>query len=70
VPGGDGEDEDDSSKEQFQGISKQALAGKVSASRGIGIAKMITSHLHAAAKTEKGTEPDGKVGNLEKKKIS
>jgi Rod binding domain-containing protein len=70
VPGGDGEDEDDSSKEQFQGISMQALAGKLSASGGIGIAKMISSHLHAAAKTEKGTESPGKAEISEKKRIS
>ena len=70
VPGGGGEDDDDSGKDQFQGISMQALAGKLSASGGIGIAKMISSHLHAAAKTEKGTESDGKAENSGKKKIS
>jgi Rod binding domain-containing protein len=71
VPGGDGQDDDsDSGKDQFQGISMQALAGKLSASGGIGIAKMISSHLHAAAKTEKGTESAGKAEISEKKKIS
>jgi Rod binding domain-containing protein len=70
VPGGDGEDDDDSSKDQFQGISMQALAGKLTASGGIGIAKMISSHLHAADKTEKGTGSDGKAEISEKKKIS
>jgi len=51
VPGGDGEDgdDDDSSKDQFQGIAMQALAGSLTASGGIGIAKMITQHLHDAA---------------------
>ena len=49
VPGGDGEDDDDSSKDQFQGIAMQALAGSLTASGGIGIAKMITQHLHSAS---------------------
>jgi Rod binding domain-containing protein len=71
VPGGDGEDEDDSGKEQFQGISMQALAGKLTASGGIGIAKMISSHLHAAAdKAVKAADPTGKEEISEKKKIS
>jgi Rod binding domain-containing protein len=70
VPGGDGEDDDDSSKDQFQGISMQALAGKLTASGGIGIAKMISSHLHAADKTEKPAGSDGKAEIFGKKKIS
>jgi Rod binding domain-containing protein len=71
VPGGDEEDEgDDSGKDQFQGISMQALAGKLSASGGIGIAKMISSHLHAAEKTVKGTEPTEKAQISEKKRVS
>jgi len=49
VPGGDGEDDDDSSKDQFQGIAMQALAGSLTASGGIGIAKMITQRLHAVS---------------------
>ena len=49
VPGGGGEDDDDSSKDQFQGIAMQALAGSLTASGGIGIAKMITQHLHEAS---------------------
>ncbi len=49
VPGGDGEDDDDSSKDQFQGIAMQALAGSLTASGGIGIARMITKHLHSAS---------------------
>jgi Rod binding domain-containing protein len=49
VPGGDGADDDDSSKDQFQGIAMQALAGSLTASGGIGIARMITKNLHAAA---------------------
>jgi len=49
VPGGDGTDDDDSSKDQFQGIAMQALAGSLTASGGIGIANMITKSLHKAA---------------------
>ena len=50
VPGGDGEDDDAG---QFQGIAMQALAGSLTASGGIGIARMITrslqDHSHAEA---------------------
>jgi Rod binding domain-containing protein len=52
VPGGDGENDGDSGKDQFQGIAMQAMAGSLTANGGIGIAKMITSHLHAAADKE------------------
>jgi Rod binding domain-containing protein len=44
-----GEDEDgdlDSGKQQFQGIAMQSLGTAMTASGGIGIAKMITSYLH------------------------
>lgn len=54
VPGGDGEEDDDSSKDQFQGIAMQALAGSLTASGGIGIAKMITEHLRSAAGAPQG----------------
>lgn len=50
-----GEDEDgdlESGKQQFQGIAMQALGTAMSASGGIGIAKMISSYLHK--KDEKG----------------
>jgi Rod binding domain-containing protein len=60
VPGGDGQDDDDDSgKDQFQGISMQALAGSLTASGGIGIAKMITSNLRASAqhKSESADAP-------------
>jgi Rod binding domain-containing protein len=62
VPGGDGEDgdDDDSSKDQFQGIAMQALAGSLTASGGIGIAKMITQHLHDAAAEPR--DPAGQGG--------
>lgn len=52
VPGGDGEEDDDSSKDQFQGIAMQALAGSLTASGGIGIARMITQRLHAASQPQ------------------
>jgi len=52
VPGGDQEDDDDTSKDQFQGIAMQALAGSMTASGGIGIAKMIAQSLHAAAQKD------------------
>lgn len=54
VPGGDGDDDDDTSKDQFQGIAMQALAGCLTASGGIGIAKMITQHLHSASEGSSG----------------
>lgn len=47
VPGGDGQGDDDSSKDQFQGIAMQALAGSLTASGGIGIAKMISNSLRS-----------------------
>ena len=53
VPGGDEDDDGGSGKDQFQGIAMQAMAGSLTASGGIGIAKMITSHLHSAADSEK-----------------
>ncbi len=65
VPGGDGEGDDDSSKDQFQGIAMQALAGSLTASGGIGIAKMITKHLHAA---DKGADATDSVADAPKKK--
>ena len=60
VPGGDGED-DDSGSGQFQGIAMQALAGSLTASGGIGIAKMITRSLqdHTHIQPD-GTAKDGK----------
>lgn len=47
VPGGDGQEDDDGSKDQFQGMAMQALAGSLTASGGIGIAQMITRSLRA-----------------------
>jgi Rod binding domain-containing protein len=44
-------------QDQFQGIAMQALAGSLTKSGGIGIAKMITEHLRSAAETESGPKP-------------
>ncbi|WP_263372889.1 hypothetical protein [Granulicella aggregans] len=64
VPGGDGQDEDDDSgKDQFQGIAMQALAGSLTASGGIGIAKMITANLHKASDHKDASIAATKVGN-------
>lgn len=66
VPGGDGEEDDeDSGKDQFQGIAMQALAGSFTASGGIGISKMITSALRARqhpAGTAEGAEGHSDAG--------
>ena len=63
VPGGDGNDEDDDSgKDQFSGISMQALAGSFTASGGIGIAKMITTNLRKSSHNESTPEAATKVG--------
>jgi Rod binding domain-containing protein len=55
VPGGDQDDDADAGKDQFQGIAMQALAGSLTRSGGVGIAKMITQHLQRA--TEPGETP-------------
>jgi Rod binding domain-containing protein len=55
VPGGDGQEDDaDAGKDQFQGLAMQSLATSLTASGGIGIAKMITKHLLASS--EKATD--------------
>ena len=61
VPGGDGVDDDDAGKDQFQGLAMQSLAGSLTASGGIGIAKMITKHLFASSKNAEGTAADSSV---------
>ena len=45
VPGGDGQEDQDPGKDQFQGIAMQALAGSLTASGGIGIARLVTNSL-------------------------
>lgn len=70
VPGGDGQDEDDDSgKDQFQGIAMQALAGSLTSSGGIGIAKMITSNLHKAADHKDESAAATKVEGSAKAKV-
>ena len=64
VPGGDGEDDDDSSKDQFQGIAMQALGSSLTASGGIGIAKMIAQHLHKAPHQQAAPGESSKAGEL------
>jgi len=64
VPGGDGEDDGESGRDQFQGIAMQALAGSLTKSGGIGIAKMITQHLHSAADAEKAHEATPEADHL------
>lgn len=46
VPGGD--DDEDSGKEQFQGMAMQSLGASLTAAGGIGIAKIISAQLHKA----------------------
>ena len=52
VPGGDQDDDEDPGKGQFQSMAMQSLAGSLTASGGIGIAKTIIDHLHTAAQPE------------------
>jgi len=52
LPGGDGDEDGDSGKDQFQGIAMQALGTSLTASGGIGIAKMIVKNLHKAEDDE------------------
>lgn len=47
VPGGDGQGDEDTTKDQFQGIAMQALAGSLTASGGVGIARTITESLRS-----------------------
>jgi len=48
LPGGDEDGDEDSGKEQFQGIAMQSLGAAMTNSGGIGIAKMISKQLHKA----------------------
>jgi Rod binding domain-containing protein len=60
VPGGDDDDDADAGKEQLQAIAMQSLATSMTASGGIGIAKIIASHLHKAeeAREAKASESE------------
>ena len=61
LPGAEEEEDGDSGKEQFQGIAMQSLGASLTASGGIGIAKMIAKSLHktedARVERESGTHP-------------
>jgi Rod binding domain-containing protein len=48
VPGGDGDDDADSGKDQYQGIAMQSMGASMTAAGGIGIAKVISTQLHKA----------------------
>lgn len=56
LPGSDDGDDADSGKEQFQGIAMQSLGASMTASGGIGIAKMIAESLHKAEDARAGQE--------------
>jgi len=49
APGGEDEDSEEGNRDQFLGMAMQQLAGSLTASGGIGISKMIVSHLEAAS---------------------
>jgi len=56
VPGSDPDEANDPGHDQFQSISCQFLAEALSKAGGIGIASMISKHLHAV---EASRNPDG-----------
>ncbi len=56
LPGSDDGDDDDSGKEQFMGIAMQSMGASLTASGGIGIAKMIANSLHKAEDARAGQE--------------
>jgi len=68
VPGAD-DDEDAGAREQMMSLGVQSLATAMTASGGIGIAKMIAKALHSAAdRQQPGVAPTGATvtGKLEK----
>jgi Rod binding domain-containing protein len=66
LPGGDAEGDDDSGKEQFQGIAMQSLGASMTASGGIGIAKMISKQLHKADDAQAASETKMETGSTKK----
>jgi Rod binding domain-containing protein len=46
LPGGDADGDEDVGKDQYQGMAMQSLGASMTASGGIGIAKMISKQLH------------------------
>jgi Rod binding domain-containing protein len=61
VPGGDGEDDADAGKDQYQGIAMQSLGEAMTAAGGIGIARMIATQLHKSEDHSASPAPKGKV---------
>jgi Rod binding domain-containing protein len=62
LPGGDEDGEEDSGKEQFQGMAMQSLGSAMTAAGGIGIAKMISTNLHKAADGQAAAAESPKQG--------
>jgi len=48
LPGGDEDGDADAGKDQMQGMAMQSLGRAMTAAGGIGISKMISTHLHKA----------------------
>ena len=65
VPGGDDDEDADSGKDQFQGIAMQALAGSITRSGGIGIARMVSAHLHSSTGNSKTPPPTPEMKPLQ-----
>jgi Rod binding domain-containing protein len=61
LPGGDDDDDADSGKEQFQGMAMQSLGASMTASGGIGIARMISKQLHKAEDLRVAGADQGKL---------
>jgi len=60
VPGADDED-DDTGKDQMMSLGVQSLAESLAASGGIGIAKMISKAMHAAAEKASAAQETDQV---------
>ncbi len=65
VPGAD-DDEDAGAREQMMSLGVQSLANSMTASGGIGIAKMISKALHSAADRQQPEVVPAGAGKLEK----
>ena len=74
VPGADPDKDTDSGRDQYQSLAMQAVGTALSGSRGgLGIAKMVASHLEAARKSDPSnaltlkeldrSSPSGKVSS-------
>jgi Rod binding domain-containing protein len=59
VPGADPDQQNDSTREQFQSIACQSLAQGLSRNGGFGIAQMISKQLKAAVTVTEGPAPGG-----------